>query len=178
MFFCVDLSITVGYYIRVKGEFILKKVISLLIVLSMVFSFSTVVFAVTDVITGDANSDGKVTAADARTTLRIAAFLVQPDENQKKAADVNGDDKITAADARKILRVAAGLGKFSNNGTGNGSSSSGLVNNPDGTVYIAVLSGSKYHRENCRTIKDSEIICVAVPDAVSHGYSACKVCDP
>ena len=58
---------------------------------------------------GDMDKDGKVTPADARTALRIAAELDIPTDDQAKLADVNGDNKITASDARSILRVAAGL---------------------------------------------------------------------
>lgn len=60
---------------------------------------------------GDANGDGKITAADARLTLRIAAGL-ESVENLSvpyDTIDYNGDKKITAADARKILRKAAYL---------------------------------------------------------------------
>lgn len=67
------------------------------------------------VMKGDVNSDGKITASDARLALRISAGLHTPDAEQKLAADVNGDSKITASDARKILRVAAGLDEFSKN---------------------------------------------------------------
>lgn len=58
---------------------------------------------------GDLNADGKVTAADARVTLRIAAKLVTPTAEQMKAADIDGNGKITASDARKILRYSAKL---------------------------------------------------------------------
>ncbi len=58
---------------------------------------------------GDINKDGKITAADARTVLRISAKLEDmPDEN-KTIADYNNDDKVTAADARLILRKSAKL---------------------------------------------------------------------
>ena len=62
-----------------------------------------------DIMLGDVNKDGKITAADARLALRISATLVTPTDYQKKAADMNGDGKITAADARKILRKSAQL---------------------------------------------------------------------
>ena len=160
----------------------MKKIISAILAAVMLFSLAVMTTASGSDMTGDLNSDSKITAADARVALRIAAGLVAPDATQKTVADVNGDGKITAADARKILRVAAGLDKFSNSGSssgGNGGSSgSSLVHNPNGTVFIAVTSGTKYHRETCRTIKDSVVICVAVADAQAHGYSACKVCDP
>ena len=58
---------------------------------------------------GDVSGDDKVTAADARTVLRIAAKLEQPDNENSVFADVNSDGKITAADARTVLRMAAKL---------------------------------------------------------------------
>ena len=61
---------------------------------------------------GDANGDGKVTAADARIVLRTSAKLETLEGNLFLAADVNKDGKITAADARKILRVSAKIDTF------------------------------------------------------------------
>lgn len=61
---------------------------------------------------GDINSDGRVTAADARLALRAAAKLETLQDNAFLAADVDFDGKTSASDARKILRVAAGLEKF------------------------------------------------------------------
>lgn len=62
-----------------------------------------------EVIKGDVDGDGKITAADARKALRGASQLEKLTEKQKKAADVNNDGKVTAADARTILRQAANL---------------------------------------------------------------------
>lgn len=62
-----------------------------------------------EIIMGDVNGDGKITAADARLALRIAANLHLPTQTQKTTADINSDSKITAADARKILRISANL---------------------------------------------------------------------
>lgn len=64
---------------------------------------------------GDVNLDGKVSAADARSALRIASRLdAYPDAGSVvfMNADVNGNGQITAADARIILRVSAGLSSF------------------------------------------------------------------
>ena len=58
---------------------------------------------------GDINNDKKVTAADARGILRVAAGLQKLFGQAKKNADVNNDGKITAADARDALRDAANL---------------------------------------------------------------------
>lgn len=63
-------------------------------------------------VTGDLNSDGKITAADARLVLRAAAKLEDLTPAYYTAADVNLDGKVTAADARNTLRVAANLEYF------------------------------------------------------------------
>lgn len=64
---------------------------------------------------GDADRDGKTTAADARYVLRISAKLEKPiiDADVKEVADITGDSKIAADDARLILRVAAKLDQYS-----------------------------------------------------------------
>lgn len=61
---------------------------------------------------GDVNSDGKVTAADARLVLRAAAALETLTETQILAADVDGNKKVVAADARRILRVSSKIDEF------------------------------------------------------------------
>lgn len=58
---------------------------------------------------GDVDNDGKVTAADARKILRVAAGLEKLSGQAAKNADADGSGDITAADARKALRIAAGL---------------------------------------------------------------------
>ncbi len=58
---------------------------------------------------GDANCDGKITAADARFALRCAAQLDFAQEKYEYAVDINSDGDITANDARLILRISAGL---------------------------------------------------------------------
>ena len=61
---------------------------------------------------GDENGDGRVTAADARTALRISARLQGTTMIGFRACDINGDDRLTAAEARTILRVSAKLQTF------------------------------------------------------------------
>ena len=61
------------------------------------------------IIKGDTQADGKITAKDARTMLRIAARLEQPDEITKEAADIDSDSKVTSKEARSVLRFAARL---------------------------------------------------------------------
>ena len=58
---------------------------------------------------GDADRDGRITAADARLALRTAVELVAPDAETKNLADRDRDGRVTAADARSILRLAVGL---------------------------------------------------------------------
>ncbi len=58
---------------------------------------------------GDINSDGKITAQDARLILRTSASLMIVSGVFEQAADINGDGRITASDARMTLRYAAGL---------------------------------------------------------------------
>ena len=59
---------------------------------------------------GDVNSDGKITAADARFVLRASVGLekIEAGTAVYKAADINGGN-IAAADARLILRASVGL---------------------------------------------------------------------
>lgn len=66
----------------------------------------------TVIIIGDANCDGKVSAADAREVLRYSAKLSSLSDLGLLASDANGDGKINASDARTILRVSAKLESF------------------------------------------------------------------
>ena len=61
---------------------------------------------------GDADLDGKITAEDARQTLRISAKLEYPLEISLILSDADCDGNITAEDARTILRVSAKLDKM------------------------------------------------------------------
>jgi hypothetical protein len=58
---------------------------------------------------GDADRNGKITAADARLVLRISVGLERADTETFRIADFNGDGKVTADDARSVLRRAVGL---------------------------------------------------------------------
>ena len=60
---------------------------------------------------GDVNSDGNVTASDARLALRGAVGLedCSVDSVYYVAANVNRRDGLSASDARIILRTAVGL---------------------------------------------------------------------
>lgn len=61
---------------------------------------------------GDFDGNGKITAADARAILRIAARIDEADENAIAVCDYNGDGKVTAMDARSVLRVAAKIDEW------------------------------------------------------------------
>ena len=71
------------------------------------FTFNGTEYTV--IVKGDAQPDGKLTASDARTILRIAAKLDNPDDITKSASDINSDGKVTSAEARNVLRFAARL---------------------------------------------------------------------
>lgn len=89
-----------------------KLIISLSVILLMWLLFVSA--SAKTVLTGDMDSDGRVTAGDARAVLRAAAYLDALTDEQLIIADVDKNREINAADARKILRCAAGLEKLGN----------------------------------------------------------------
>jgi len=58
---------------------------------------------------GDVNRDGRINAADAILTLRIAAGLFIPTPNQLADADIDGNGRVESLDASCILKRAVGL---------------------------------------------------------------------
>ena len=58
---------------------------------------------------GDLDGDGKVTASDARSILRLSVELTDCVPVIRQYADTNGDEAVTAADARLALRVSVKL---------------------------------------------------------------------
>lgn len=64
---------------------------------------------VDEVIPGDADRDGVVTAGDARMILRSSVDLESLDAEQMKRADLNGDGICSADEARTVLRTSIGL---------------------------------------------------------------------
>lgn len=64
------------------------------------------------ILKGDADLNGKITAADARLILRIAAKLVSVDSYRLTYADYNGDGNVTSQDARFVLRLSANLDPY------------------------------------------------------------------
>lgn len=62
---------------------------------------------------GDADSDGRLTAADARHILRYSVGLSSNDSDYyREAIDADYDGRITASDARAVLRISVGLEKI------------------------------------------------------------------
>lgn len=92
----------------------MKKIISVSIAIIMILSLTLSAFSA-EVTLGDIDANGKVTAADARSVLRVSAQLDTFNEVQFAAADIDDNGTITASDARKILRVAAELDTFAEN---------------------------------------------------------------
>ncbi len=65
-----------------------------------------------DVICGDADGDGKISAKDSMTVQRHVVKIKKLGDSLLAAADVNGDDKVTNKDSLEILRFTI---KLSNN---------------------------------------------------------------
>ncbi|MBO5934641.1 MAG: dockerin type I repeat-containing protein [Clostridia bacterium] len=86
----------------------MKKFLAALVVVMLAVIFTVGASAET-YLRGDINKDGKLSASDARATLRIGAKLDEATEEQKLIADMNDDGKISATDARTILRISAKL---------------------------------------------------------------------
>lgn len=85
------------------------KFLSIIIAVSVIFfTFCFSAFS-SNLLAGDVDSDGKVTAADARLVLRVSAQLDSFTDEQTLLADVDFNSKITAADARLVLRASARL---------------------------------------------------------------------
>ncbi len=74
--------------------------------------FTVVVEAQKVLVRGDADGDGKVTAADARLALRSSVNLEKLTAEQISLVDIDKDNKVTAADARMILRASVNLEKL------------------------------------------------------------------
>lgn len=93
------------------GKRLLSSVLPVLIIISAVLPFLTVVKvnAASIVSPGDVNDDNSISVSDAFAALRFSAGIEIPNETQKEMADIDFDGQITTADAQKILRVAAGI---------------------------------------------------------------------
>ncbi len=94
-----------------KSQFTNKNNISIddsaIITNGLKFNFGDTEYSI--IVKGDVNADGKISAADARAILRIAAKLESPDDVTKESADIDSDGKVTSKEARSVLRFAARL---------------------------------------------------------------------
>ena len=91
----------------------LKRITALLMCLALLIPCASFAYATEiTVLLGDADTDGAVTAADARIALRLSVGLDNITENLIKICDTDADGRVTAADARIILRVSVGLSSF------------------------------------------------------------------
>ena len=86
----------------------MKKTLSLLLGLLLVFSMAIVALA-EGFASGDVNRDGSINAGDAALILRSIVKLNRLDAEQTTLADTNEDGTITAADAAAILRYIVKL---------------------------------------------------------------------
>lgn len=86
----------------------MKKLIILILMLSLVLQTGVVGFAQTER-TGDVDGDGSISAADARIALRLSVSLDTAAWTVKRYADADGDGTVRSADARLILRNSVGL---------------------------------------------------------------------
>ncbi len=84
---------------------VLKRVIAVILMLSVIACATTVLGATK----GDMDGDGKILLSDARTVLQIAAGQKTVSQTQKNLADMNGDGKISLVDAQQVLNLCADL---------------------------------------------------------------------
>lgn len=83
----------------------MKKLISVLLILTMLFAFLSFGTSAADVsyIFGDVDGDGKVDSSDALLILEYYIGEKDLSASQKKLADVDGNGKINSADALSVL---------------------------------------------------------------------------
>ncbi|MBO4815611.1 MAG: dockerin type I repeat-containing protein [Clostridia bacterium] len=90
-------------------NFLTRKAMAIILVTLFGFILMLPIFAENDPILGDVTEDGRVTAADARCTLRYSCDLLAFTKSQYNRADINEDGKVNSSDARLILKRAAKL---------------------------------------------------------------------
>lgn len=84
----------------------MKKILSLLLAVIMLFTVIIPVFAAEK---GDVDGDGSITASDARIALRMAVGLDTVTDELKLLADYDESGTVDASDARILLRLSVGL---------------------------------------------------------------------
>ncbi len=90
-----------------------KKLFSVLLIVSLLTCLLVPVHAdAYDLLMGDVDSTGTLTAGDARTILRAAVSLETLSSAKNTLADVDFDGMVSASDARMVLRASVGLEKI------------------------------------------------------------------
>ena len=87
----------------------MKKRSILSIILATILILSSLVMSASALLTGDMDTDGTVSASDARVVLRASVGLEKLNDTGKKLADADGDGTVSASDARLVLRASVGL---------------------------------------------------------------------
>lgn len=88
----------------------MKWIVSLLMCAALILTSLFPSFAAEmNVLLGDADTDGEITAADARIALRLSVGLEKSNQNFIKICDADRNGRVEAADARLILRASVGL---------------------------------------------------------------------
>ena len=85
-----------------------------ILVLALLVNCVPVTAADYDLLLGDVDGDGSLTAGDARTVLRASVGLDTLDKDKQIIADVDFKDSVSAGDARMILRASVGLENIDN----------------------------------------------------------------
>ena len=90
------------------------KLLSVLLVLSLLFTAFAYAGGQPAYELGDVDNDGEISAADARLALRGSVKLVKMEKDTQEflSADADKDGTVTSSDARLILRVSVKLDKF------------------------------------------------------------------
>lgn len=106
---------------------------------------------------GDGNGDGKVSSADARVALRMAAGLYRGSAEERAACDVNYNGTVTSYDARMILCVAARIYDMSyiTPSTGNPTGSTATTTQPgrqDSVPWDLIMSTTARPTEERTTL--------------------------
>ncbi|MEG0457171.1 MAG: dockerin type I repeat-containing protein, partial [Oscillospiraceae bacterium] len=88
---------------------LIKKIISLILVLSFVFTYSITVFSNELDIKGDVNKNGKLDSLDALMILKHVAQITVLNDEQLTFADFNSNGKVDTLDALRVLKRVAGI---------------------------------------------------------------------
>lgn len=79
----------------------------------------------------------------------------------------------------KTISFNTNPGSYNGSGSSSGSGTGGTVTPPAGSGKVVYITntGTKYHVDGCRYLKDSKIQ-INLEDAKSQGYTPCGVCNP